>query len=448
MARNIERRDVLKGIGGTGIVGLAGCISQDGGDGDSGGNGGGGSTDTDGGTGGGSTDTNTDSGNGGGDFEAKLGVLLPLTGDLASVGKSIRDAAILPKKVLEQEDIPITIDQSVKDSQTDPQAAVNTANALVNGGYPMVTGPASSGVNMQVTQEAFIPNGVIGCSPSSTSPNVTSLDDNDLVFRTAPSDALQGQVMAQAAMGERDAKKASVMFVNNDYGQALNNSFVDAYKKEGGSVGAEVAFQKEKGSYTSELGKAMDSSPDILVVIGYPASGIQIFRDFYAEYSGDTDILVTDGLQDGSLPDKVGNDMKNVYGTAPKPSGPGNKAFTSQYKNEYDTAPSVFNAHAYDASAVLLLAATATGENDGNKIKTKLREVANPGGKEISPKNLAEGIKMAHNGEEIQYVGASSAVDFDDKGDMKAVAYSYWKFNTSKDTNIETLKTINFGGDS
>lgn len=435
MARNIERRDVLKGIGGTGVVGLAGCISQSGGDGDNGGDG------TDGTDG---TEAETGDGNGGGDFTAKLGVLLPLTGDLASVGTSIRDGAILPKKVLDGEDIPIGIDQQVEDSQTDPQAAVNTANSLVNSGYPMVSGPASSGVNMQVTQEAFIPNGVIGCSPSSTSPNVTDLDDNDLVFRTAPSDALQGQVMAQVGSEELDASSTSVMFVNNDYGQALTNSFVDAF---GGDVNSEVAFRKEKSSYTSELSDAMGDSPDMLVIIGYPASGIQIFRDFYSEYDESTDILVTDGLQDGSLPDKVGNDMANVYGTAPLPSGPGNDAFTKQYEDEYGEAPGVFNAHAYDASAVLLLAATAAGENDGNVIKEQMREVANPGGTEVSPENLAEGIQMANDGEEIQYVGASSSVDFDDNGDMKAVAYSYWKFNTETDGNIEQLSEVNFGGD-
>ena len=208
-----------------------------------------------------------------------------------------------------------------------------------------------------------------------------------------------------------------------------------------------MAFRKEKGSYTSELSDAMGDGPDMLVIIGYPASGLQIFRDFYSEYDESTDILVTDGLQDGSLPDKVGNDMANVYGTAPLPSGPGNDAFTQQYEDEYGEAPGVFNAHAYDASAVLLLAATAAGENDGNVIKEQMREVANPGGTEISPENLAEGIQMANDGEEIQYVGASSSVDFDDNGDMQAVAYSYWKFNTEEDGNIEQLSEVKFGGD-
>ena len=414
MVRKLGRREVLGGIGGATVAGLAGCISQSG---------------------------------GGEAFEARLGVLLPLSGDLASLGATIRDGAILPKTVIEDGDAPITIDQRVEDTQTDPQAAVQTANDLVNAGYPMITGTASSGVNIQVTQDSLIPNGVVGCSPSSTSPNVTTLDDNDLIFRTAPSDALQGQVMAQVGADNLEANSTAVMYVNNDYGQALFESFQSSFENGGGTVQTGIAFQKEKGSYTTELGNAMENDPDMLVVIGYPASGIQIFRDFYAEYSTDTDILVTDGLQSADLPGNVGEDMSNVYGTAPLPSGPGNEAFTQQYQDEYDRAPQVFNAHAYDASSVMLLAATRAGENDGNVIKDEMRAVANPGdgATEVSPANLVEGLELASEGEPINYVGASSSVDFDDNGDMKAVTYSYWRFNTDVEGNIEEISTVNFG---
>lgn len=414
MVRKLDRREVLGGIGGAALAGFAGCISQSGGD---------------------------------SEFEARLGVLLPLSGDLASLGGTIRDGAILPKAIIEDGDAPITIDQRVEDTQTDPQAAVSTANDLVNAGYPMITGPASSGVNMQITRESLIPNGVIGCSPSSTSPNVTTLDDNGLIFRTAPSDALQGQVMAQVGAENLEASSTSVLYVNNDYGQALFESFKNSFEDGGGTVETGVAFRKEKDSYTTELGNTMESDPDMLVVIGYPASGIQIFRDFYAEYSTDTDILVTDGLQSSDLPGNVGEDMSNVYGTAPLPSGPGTDAFTEQYENAYDRAPQVFNAHAYDASAVMLLAATRAGENEGDVIKDEMRAVGNPGNSatEVSPANLAEGIQLASEGEPINYVGASSSVDFDDNGDMKAVTYSYWRYNTEEDGNIEEISTVDFG---
>ncbi|MFC6794104.1 ABC transporter substrate-binding protein [Halobaculum halobium] len=374
-------------------------------------------------------------------------VLMPLTGDLASLGGPIRDGGTLPVKQLRAAgDMPVEFDQTVEDTQTDPQAGIQAANGLANAGYPTVCGPASSGVNLQVTREVFIPNGMIGCSPSSTSPNVTTLDDDDLIFRTAPSDALQGQVMAQVADNELGNSSASILYVNNDYGQALADSFSQAFQDNySGSVQESVAFEQEQSSYTSPLSTAMNDSPSMLVVIGYPASGIQIFRDFYANYNNDTDVLVTDGLVDPTLPDEVGNDMANVFATTPQATGPGQAEFASLYEDEYDRAPGVFNAHAYDASAVSLLANVKAGENDGDVIKEEMRAVANPNdGMEVTPGNLAEGLRAVANGDDVYYQGASSSVDFDENGDMTAVTYAFLQYNTDVEGNVETISTIDF----
>jgi ABC-type branched-subunit amino acid transport system substrate-binding protein len=190
---------------------------------------------------------------------AKIGMLMALTGDLASVGKPIRDGAMLAVKQLKG-NIDFTIDAKVADAQTQTQAGINAANALVNAGYPAVVGPLSSGVNIPVCKQVYIPNKVVGCSPSSTSPAVTTLKDDDYVFRTAPSDALQGQVLAQVATKSVNAKSVSVMFVNNDYGQALADVFVRTFKEGGGKVPAQIAFAKKQSSYSAKLQKAMNPS--------------------------------------------------------------------------------------------------------------------------------------------------------------------------------------------
>ena len=455
MVRDIDRRDVLKGVGGAGIIGLAGCITQNGDNGGAepttsepteDGTETGTETGTDGGTETEVGETETDAGSGS-VRTVKHGVLMPVTGDLGSLGAPIRDGATLPVKMLQgEDDLPVEFDLQVEDTQTDPQAGVTAANALANAGYPMVTGAASSSVSLQVYQQTFIPNGIVGCSPASTSPAITSLQDNGLIFRTCPSDALQGQVMAQVASNQLGDAAASVMYVNNDYGQALNDSFVNSFEEEhDGTVQQEVAFTKGKSSYTSELSTAMGGDPGLLVVIGYPASGIQIFRDFYAGYGDDTDIMVTDGLRDSTLPEEVGDDMSNVYGTAPLAQGPGLDAFNQQYRDEYDRAPGVFNAQAYDATAVQLLANVVAGENSGDAIKAEMATVANPNdGTEVTPANLAEGIRMAAEGESVHYTGASSNVDFDEDGNMRAVTYEYFQYNTEVEGNIETVSTVDF----
>jgi ABC-type branched-subunit amino acid transport system substrate-binding protein len=357
----------------------------------------------------------------------------------------MRDAAILPSKQLQDADLGgLSVEHQVEDTQTSPSAGISAANSLVNAGIPGVCGPASSGVNIQVSQQVFIPNGVVGCSPSSTAPTVTNLEDDDYIFRTVPSDALQGQVMAQVATEELEASTAVTMYVNNDYGQLLSEAFVSGFEELGGTVQRQVSFEKQQPSYTSKLEQALSDSPDLLVLIGYPASGTQLFKDYYSDYNTGEDVLVTDGLRDFNMQKQIGNPMENVIGTAPSPSGPAADAFATAYKEEYDREPSIFNAHSYDAAAVLVLANAMAGENDGAAVRDAMRQVANPEGTEITIENLAEGVRMAAAGEDVNYAGASSSVNFDDNGDMGAVTYSVWEFAPDTETGFETVDTVEF----
>lgn len=421
MNRKIQRRDVLRGAGVAGIAAIAGC-SDDGGDSDddSGGNG---------------------SGDGFGGM-IRFGVLAPETGDLGSLGPIIRDGALLVERQLEDE---YDFDVQTGDTETDPQAGISSAQNLVDSGYPAVVGPTSSNVNLQVTRQVLIPNQVVGISPSSTAPAVTDLDDDDYIFRTAPSDALQGPVMAQVVDEDLDASTAGTLYLNDDYGQALEETFVDGFEELGGEITDRVSFEPEQSTYTSQIGSALESDPEALMIVGFPQSGITMFRDYYSNYADDWDgeIVVPDGLIDATLPDEVGNPMNDVWGTAPSAAGPGADFFADLYEEEYDREPGVFNSHAYDGAAVVTLATVAAGgDADGTAIRDNLREVANPPGTEVGPSNLGEAIEMIADGEDVNYQGASSSVDFDENGDMEAVAYDVSRF---VDGVIEVQRTLNFG---
>ena len=407
MTRQVRRRRVLQGIGGASAIGLAGCLGGGGGEGSG--------------------------------RTLKHGVLQPTSGDLGDLGKPIRDAAILPFKTT---DTDFTLEHKVADTQTDPNAGQTAATSLVDAGYPAVTGAASSEVTLQVAREVFIPNGVVGCSPASTSPEITGLEDNNLIWRTPPTDALQGKVLAQVASENEGATSAATLYVDNSYGQLLSDSFTKAFKNGGGSITSKVAFEKEQSSYSSQLSQALDGNPDALLVIGYPTSGKQLFRDYYSNYDGSTSILVTDGLRETNLPSDVGNAMENVQGTAPLAAGPGNEFFTNQFQNEYNSEPGVFTSQAFDATAVCLLANAAAGANAGSEIAKKMQAVANPGGEEVTPENLGEGLSMAADGTEVQYKGASSAVDFDENGDLKAATYELFGFQQGG--GVETIDEIQF----
>ncbi|MHC3439461.1 ABC transporter substrate-binding protein [Natrialbaceae archaeon A-gly3] len=367
--------------------------------------------------------------------DVMLGILQPETGDLGELGTPIADAAELPAIQLEDEGSPVTVDVRREDTQTESEVGISRANDLVAAGFPSFTGAAASDVTIPVAQSVAIPEQVVMCSPASTSPLITDLD-GDFVFRTAPSDALQGVVMAELAYEDRGWETAATFELNDAYGQSLAEVFADSFEERGGEVTDRVPFEPEQPSYTSGLEQALSGDPDFLVVIAFPVSGVQIFRDFFGEFDDDLPILVTDGLIEDGLPEDVDNPMDNVEGTAPAADGPEVDAFADMYEAEFGTSPGVFNAHGYDASAVQILANLRGGENDGVAISGQMREVTSPGGEVVGPSNLAEGVELAADGEDVEYQGASSVVSFDENGDMEVVSFDVFDF---RDFEIEVV---------
>jgi ABC-type branched-subunit amino acid transport system substrate-binding protein len=404
-----RRRDVLKGIGAAGGVALAGCAG--------------------------------DGGGGGSGIEARVGLLLPETGDLGSLGTTIRDGGLLAATQVDEADNGVTVDTQVEDTQTSPQAGISGAEALVNADYPAVVGSASSNVNLQITREVLIPNQTVGISPSSTAPAVTQLDDNDYIFRTAPSDALQGPVMARVAAGDRvGASTTATLFLNDAYGQALEEAYVEACNEQGIEVTNRVSLEPEQASYSTQWQSALEGNPDSVMVVAFPASGIQLFTDYYNDFAGDETVIVPDGLIDDDLPGEVDNDFANMVGTSPASAGPGADFFASAYRDEYGSDPQVFNAQAFDAMAVCILAQVAAGgDASGTDVRDNVRTVANPDGMEVTPEDLPDAVETVQDGDAINYQGASSSIDFDDNGDMRAVSYGVFEVEEREFARVETI---------
>jgi len=443
----MRRRDVIKGIGASGIIALAGC---GGGDGETT------TTETDTDTpadttteptGGTDTDTPTDTDtatpSGPAGRTIKLGMAMGVTGGLEALGPPIRDAAQVVPSQVNDADTDFEVDVQFEDTATNPSQGVSGAEALVNAGYPMICGALSSEVSLQIASNVAVPSGTTMCSPASTAPDFTTLEDDDYFFRTPPTDALQGAVLAQIAAERLEHDSAATLYLNNTYGSGLSAGFVDAFENEyGGTITNTVSFSKGQSSYSSQLQNALQGDPGVLLVVGYPESGNQIFRDFYSGFDGDMDVLVSDGLQSGDLPGDVGYDMSNVTGTAPSGEGPGVDFFLDEFESQYGESAEgqPFTKQAYDAAAALVLANAAAGENAGSAVRDNMRAVTSEGGTEITPDKLVEGIERAAAGEEINYQGVSGPIAFDENGDLASATYVY--FGYTADGGMETLDTI------
>ncbi len=364
------------------------------------------------------------------DDPLKLGALMPMTGDLQAYGQTSLNGIELAAKEINDAGGVLGADMEIElgDTQTSPQSGIDAAKKLVSiEGVSGIVGALSSGVTIPVAQSVTSKEGVPQISGASTSPVITGLDDDDFMFRTVPSDAFQGRALAEVVT-EDGLSNVSILYVNNDYGEGLADSFSAAFEGHDGAVDERIAYEKGNASYRGELSKAADGGAEALVVIGYPESGVTILRQ--ALEGGHFDRFVfTDGMKAPEIIDAVGAEyLDGSFGTAPEALTDTDAAehFRTAYDSEYgEVPPKPFIDTAYDATWVLALAAEAAGSTDGEAVRDALRDVANPPGEQILPGEWEKAMELLADGEDINYSGASGSVDFDDNGDVSGT-FAHW----------------------
>lgn len=139
-----------------------------------------------------------------GQEELKVGTLLAHSGPLKDFGSMVKNAVILAGTHLNSAGLQVTYAHG--DSQTSLGPAVNAAKKLVEDEKVVaIIGAQSSSVTLAVAEAVTIPNKIVLISPASTASLLTTLPsdkENDFLFRTCPSDALQGVLLGKLA-GER-----------------------------------------------------------------------------------------------------------------------------------------------------------------------------------------------------------------------------------------------------
>lgn len=318
-----------------------------------------------------------------------------------------------------------TLKMVLGDSACDPKAAVDTGNKLVNVEQVVaIVGPSCSGATNGMVQAVTIPAGVVVVSDSATAPSITSLADNDTVFRVAPSDAYQGLAIAKL-VNEAGLKKVAVTYANDDYNAGIAKVFVEEFKKMGGEVTAEQAHEPNKPSYRAELSTLSQGEPEALALFAYyGSSGITIIKNSLENALFDK-FYAADGMFDVSVINQIGADNLRGKITITQASSDFDdlsyKAFAEEYAKTGGDPAAPYAAHGYDATFLMALAIEKAGAADRSKIGPALREVANAPGEVIRPGEWAKAKQLIAEGKDVNYEGASGNVDFDENGDVGGV---------------------------
>ncbi|MGH8734392.1 MAG: ABC transporter substrate-binding protein, partial [Burkholderiales bacterium] len=286
-----------------------------------------------------------------------------------------------------------------------------------------IVGASISSTTIAAAGSVIVPTGVTQISPTATSPDMSTLADNDWVFRVVPSDAYQGQVLAKLTM-DQGVKKVALTYANNDYAAPLAKSFADSYKKLGGTITAEVKHEEKQPSYTTELATLSKGGPEALVIIAYAGdSGLTLVKEslengLFKRFVG------TDGLRDNLLIEKIGADnLKDSFFTSPSsPKSEAADKFNELYAAKFQTTKDkIFIGQVYDSVMLAALAIQQAGSTDRTKVRDALRTVANATGEPVGPGDWAKAVELIKAGKDIDYTGATGSMDFDDAGDVAGV---------------------------
>ena len=349
----------------------------------------------------------------------KMGIILGFTGPIESLTPAMAASAELAFKeasdsgsLLGGKKIePVRADSTCVDSA----AATAAAEGLISGGVAAIMGADCSGVTGAIATNVAVPNGVVMISPSATSPGLTTLDDKGYFFRTAPSDARGGQILADITK-DRKVKSVAITYTNNDYGKGLADVYKAAVEAHGIKVTTVTAHEDGKADYSSEVATLASAGGDAVAVIGYlDQGGKGIIQASLDSGAFDTFVL-SDGMIGQSLVDAFGKDLRKSFGSMPGSTGKGAGKFADVAKAGGIDSSGPYTGESYDAAALIVLAMQAGGSADRGSIAKNVMSVANAPGTKIYPGELKKGLDLLAKGKSIDYEGAT-AVKFTDVGE-------------------------------
>jgi branched-chain amino acid transport system substrate-binding protein len=378
----------------------------------------------------------------GGDGTLQLGYVLPQTGQLAFLGPPQVEAVRYAVSEINAAGgvLGTQLPEPAGGDESD-QAAVaqQSADRVLAAGVDALIGAAASGRSLDIIDRVTGAQ-VVQCSGSATAPTFTDYDDGGFFFRTAPSDALQGPVMAETIVADGRSNVAIVARAD-DYGVGLAEATATALQEAGATVALNETYDPNAQNFDALVQQVQGAQPDAVVVISFE-EGTQILQGLLESGLGPDTIGVygSDGLRSEELPSLVAPGdpaaLAGMKGTAPASEEnaqflSGLRAFSPDLV-ETQYAPQVF-----DCVNVVALAAEAAGSDAATAIAGEMVGVTRDG---TACSSFAECKELLGAGEDIDYQGASGPLDFVPAGEPGTASIEIYGFDAAG--TLSTLEVV------
>jgi len=285
----------------------------------------------------------------------KIGVILPLTGDGASLGEDCKNGIELAvdifnlKGYIDGKKIVV----SYEDSEGKPDLAVNALHKFITQGIRIVIGDLFSSPTLAMAPIAD-KNEILLFSPGASSPKLSGI--SKYFFRNYPSDNYEGKLIAEYIY-QQGIKRTAILYPNNDYGVGLKDVFKGKYEYLGGRIVFNEGYDENSTDFRTSLAKIQTEKPEALYLPGYYSSIARITRQI-KELGIKIRLFSNIGVEDPKIFELAGNAAYDLVYTAPaidfKSNAPAIKDFVEKFKQRFGREPGFPSAHGYDSINFLM----------------------------------------------------------------------------------------------
>ena len=348
----------------------------------------------------------------------KIGIVAPLTGPQAHIGKDMENAVRLAAEDANAAKISVggkqvNFEVMAEDDQADPKMAPVVAQKLVDAKVSAVVGHFNSGTTIPASK-LYSDAGIPQISPSATNPKYTD-QGFKTAFRVVANDNQQGKVVGEYIAKELKSKGLAIIDDRTAYGQGV----ADVVEKSAAAAGAKIVareFTTDKSTdFKAILTRIKGKNPDVIFFGGIDTQGGPMLQQMKA-LGIKAQFVGADGIQSTEL-FKLGGDA--VEGTlASFPGLPldrmsAGKTFGDKYKAKWKQDVVLYAPQGYDAFNAFVEAMKKAGSTESAKFLPELAK--------------------------IDYNGITGPIRFDDKGDIKDGPITMFKAAGGKWVAVATI---------
>ena len=381
--------------------------------------------------------------------EVKIAALYAESGPVSEIAEAIAEAKRVAVETINADGIGIVgrglISIDTIDTGCDPTKTEDSLNAYLKNNDPeILLGPTCSTSAVKVIEQATIPDNILTISSSASYPLLSTIEDNDLFFRTIPSDIQQSTSIANYLLS-KNIREIILLYGDDNYNSTLAQNFLKVFTEQEGIVLFNTLLTDKtlinQNFINTFVDIAIDNNqPGLVMFLHGNERTVNLLEQFVNTVLTRLQELETSGIfkhhygSDSMLTNEV-KDL--IYSYIPIQLNKNTTIVaqaTSQSSEEFQTYANImlnagvdpnspYSAISFDTMMLAALALQHQTHNNISKedLSKSLVSVANPPGIKMGPGSWEAARALLLRGVEINYEGVSGSLDFDINGDVEGM---------------------------